>query len=162
MSALRFGWHVLAGSHGRLPLVLLLCGVAIGAAMLAGCQSTPQQQLVAELGVEVAAIRYIEAAPDHERVNRAQRVKTAIEAIELALAADQVTTVTELADMISDLVETANPTEQAFLRAAVALAIDDLNLVVPGGGLMDPIARDRVLIYTAAVTRAADNVIAAA
>lgn len=130
--------------------------MAVAAVVLTACQgASPQQKIVAELGVEVAAIRYI-----GEDQGRAERVYAAMEAVEAALNASEVTTVTELTDMVLGYVETANPTEQAFLRAAVALAVEDLSLVLPTGGVLDDLARDRVMVYIDAVQRAADAVLA--
>ena len=133
----------------KLMIALMVGGLI--APFVSACQNaTPQQKIVAELGVEVAVIRYI-----GEDAGKAERVLAATKAIRLALEQDEVTTVSELTDVVLVYVETANPTEQAFLRAAVALALEDLQVVLPTGGLLDGLARDRVLTYLDAVDRAA-------
>lgn len=118
---------------------------------MTACTGTNEKEkIVAELGVEVAMIRYI-----GEDAGKAERALDATKAIRLALEAGEVTTVSELTDAVLVYVDTANPTEQAFLRAAVALALEDLQVVLPTGGLLDGLARDRVLAYLDAVDRAA-------
>ena len=122
----------------------MLLTVMIAALALAACTGT------SKLGVEVAIIRYI-----GEDAGKAERALDATKAIRLALERGEVTTVSELTDAVLVYVDTANPTEQALLRATVALALEDLQVVLPMGGLLDGLARDRVLAYLDAVDRAA-------